>query len=71
VIVLDDYKEVKVEGSKIGGRTAFSPQKGQLQELEALANAVLKGGPWPISLADQLQATRIAFEVERQIGKSE
>jgi len=68
VIVLDDYKDVSVHGSKAAGWKSSSAQKGQLQELEALAACLRGGAPWPISLSEQLQATRIAFEVERQIA---
>ena len=33
----------------------------------ALASALREGGPWPIPLDEQLAATRISFEVERQL----
>ena len=68
VIVMDDYKLVEVHGGKHRGWSAKEAQKGQLQELEALADTLLRGKPWPISLEQQLQATRIAFEVERQLA---
>lgn len=67
VLVMDDYKSVQVHGGKYKGWSSKSVQKGQLQELEALADTLLRGKPWPISLAEQIQATRISFEVERQI----
>ena len=38
-----------------------------MEELEALARALREGGPWPIPLEQQLQATRISFAVERQL----
>jgi hypothetical protein len=56
-----------VHGGKHKGWTANASQKGQLQELEALADTLRRGKPWPISLAAQLQATRISLAVERQI----
>jgi predicted dehydrogenase/threonine dehydrogenase-like Zn-dependent dehydrogenase len=68
VLSLDDYKSVEVHGSRAKGWTSISVDKGHLQELEALADTLLRGKPWPIPLAEQLQATRIAFSVERQIG---
>ena len=68
VLVMDDYKAVEVHGGKHKGWSAKEVQKGQLQELEALADTLLRGKPWPISLEQQLQATRISFEVERQIA---
>ena len=69
VLSLDDYKSVAVHGSRAkGGWNSTSTQKGHLEELKALADTLLRGKPWPISLMEQVQATRIAFEVERQIG---
>jgi predicted dehydrogenase/threonine dehydrogenase-like Zn-dependent dehydrogenase len=67
VIVMDDYKSVAVHGGKHSGWSANAPQKGQLQELQALADTLLRGKAWPISLEAQLQATRISLAVERQI----
>lgn len=67
VLVLDDYKSAEVFGVKGKPWTAASPQKGQKQELEALARSLSQSEPWPISLRDQIKATEIAFEVERQI----
>lgn len=67
VIVMDDYKSVIVHGGKHKGWSAKAAQKGQLQELEVLADTLLRGKAWPISLAEQIQATRISLEVERQI----
>jgi predicted dehydrogenase len=68
VLLLDDYKSVTVTGSKQRGWRSPTQQKGHRQELEALAACIRDGGPWPISLADQLSAMRIAFEVERELG---
>jgi predicted dehydrogenase/threonine dehydrogenase-like Zn-dependent dehydrogenase len=67
VIVMDDYKSMQVYG---GGKQSWKSamaEKGQLQEMEALADSLLRGAPWPISLESQLQTSRISFEVERQI----
>lgn len=71
VLVMDDYKSVQVYGAKYKGWSAKSVEKGQLQELDALADTLLRHKPWPISLTEQIQATRIAFEVERQINAPE
>ena len=68
VLVMDDYKTVQVYGAKHKAWSAKAAQKGQLQELEALADTLLRNKPWPISLAEQIQTTRIGFEVERQIN---
>lgn len=67
VLVMDDYKSVTVYGKKHKGWTSRSTQKGQLQELSALADTLVRGTPWPISLVEQIQATRISLDVEHQI----
>ena len=41
--------------------------KGHLQELRAFGEAVKGIGDWPIPLWQQIQATEIAFNVEKQI----
>lgn len=66
VIVLDDYKQLTVSGGD-GGWKSMTMEKGQLEELKALAATMKSGQPWPISLGEQLAATRVSFEVERQI----
>jgi predicted dehydrogenase/threonine dehydrogenase-like Zn-dependent dehydrogenase len=67
VITMDDFKSVTIAGGRHKGWSAASPQKGQLQELEALADALLRGKAWPISLAEQIQTSRVALEIERQV----
>jgi predicted dehydrogenase/threonine dehydrogenase-like Zn-dependent dehydrogenase len=67
VIALDDYKALHVHGGKHKGWSSQAPQKGQFQELEALAGAISGGDPWPISLEEQLQTSRLSLEIERQI----
>jgi len=66
VLSLDDYKSLSVDGGGSGWRST-TVQKGHTEELEALAQALREGGPWPIPLEQQLQATRISFAVERQL----
>lgn len=68
VLVLDDYKRLEVAGAK-GGWKGLTIEKGQLEELVALAEAFKPGGKWPISLADQLSATRVSFAVEKQLAE--
>lgn len=68
VVSLDDYRSVEVHGGNSKGWQSGTVQKGHLEELKALADTLRRGKPWPIPLAEQIQATRIAFEVERQIG---
>lgn len=68
VIVLDDYRKLSVSGGSGKGWSSSTIQKGQFEELEALA-AALKGKlPWPISLEDQVATTLLSFEVQRQLS---
>jgi predicted dehydrogenase/threonine dehydrogenase-like Zn-dependent dehydrogenase len=69
VLSLDDYKSLAVDGGGSGWRSR-TVEKGHVQELEALARALREGGPWPIPLEQQLQATRISFEVEQRLRSS-
>jgi predicted dehydrogenase/threonine dehydrogenase-like Zn-dependent dehydrogenase len=68
VLVLDDYKRLEVTGAK-GGWKGLTIEKGQLEELTVLAEAFRPGQQWPISLADQLSATRVSYAVERQLSE--
>lgn len=67
VLTLDDYKQLSVAGGS-GGWKALTIEKGQLEELTALATTLKSGSAWPISLEDQLATTRASFEVDRQIA---
>jgi prepilin-type processing-associated H-X9-DG protein len=67
VISLDDYKQLTIFGSKQRGWKSITQEKGQLEELKSLADCLLRGKEWPIPLSQQVQATRIAFEVEQEI----
>jgi predicted dehydrogenase len=66
VLTLDDYKSLRVAGHGSGWR-GTTQNKGHLAELEALAQTLRDGGPWPISLEEQARAMRIAFAVEDSI----
>lgn len=68
VIEMDDYRSVRIAGRKGEPWKSASPSKGQLQELEALGEWMADPtSSWPISLDDQLAASRIAIEVDRQL----
>lgn len=69
VLSLDNYKKLSVSGSKTRGWSNANAQKGHVEELEALGNALQKDAQWPISLADQIAATEISFAVEDQLRK--
>lgn len=70
VLVLDDYRSLTVAGSRSTRWGSRTIEKGHREEFEALAKCLRDGGPWPISLEDQLQAMRIAFRVEDLIRPS-
>jgi predicted dehydrogenase len=65
---LDDYRSLTVVGRSPVNWTSPSAQKGQFEELRELARALREGGAWPITLADQLAAMRLAFAVEGQLA---
>jgi predicted dehydrogenase/threonine dehydrogenase-like Zn-dependent dehydrogenase len=67
VIVLDDFKAVTLSSKRKPVWSSWTVEKGHIEELRAFADA-LCGGFWPITLHDQLMATRISFEVERQLA---
>lgn len=69
VISMSDFKSVSVTGVRRSGWKSDSAQKGQLEELQAVADALCRGGAWPITLEQQIQATRTSFDVENQIWR--
>jgi predicted dehydrogenase len=66
IIQMNNFKEFIHYDAK-GKKLTSCNSKGHLEELEALRDALTKNMQWPISLEDQLSATRISFEVENQI----
>ena len=64
VLMLDDYKQIRIHGSNAKGVTSKLTDKGHKRELEAFAETLEKGGEWPIPLWQQLQATEIALHIE-------
>jgi hypothetical protein len=68
VLSLEDYRSLAVVGRAAGGASSRSVDKGHRRELEALARTLVDAQPWPISLEEQVRATRISFEVERQLS---
>lgn len=65
VLSLDDYRSLEDTGGR--GWSSRTQQKGHLEELQALAGCLLRGGPWPIPLEEQLRAMRVAFAVEERL----
>lgn len=68
VLLLDDYRLVKVIGSRQKGINLRLSDKGHKQELVKFVEAISNNLVWPIPLWEQLQATDIALQVDEQIG---
>jgi predicted dehydrogenase/threonine dehydrogenase-like Zn-dependent dehydrogenase len=65
-IVIDNYKSIEGYGVKVRDIKETIPEKGHLQELDVLYQA-LQGetGKWPIELWDIFQTTEITFAIEK------
>lgn len=70
VYSVDDFKRLSVAGANGPKLSSAAPDKGHRAELTAFADAVRNGGAWPMPLWQQIEAMRIAFEVESRIAKS-
>lgn len=66
IVALDDYRALTISGRRASGWRASAPQKGQFEELVELGSG-LSTGAWPIALSEQLEVTRAALEIERQL----
>ena len=69
VISLDDYRSLAVAGARGADWRSQIPEKGQLDEFKSLAACLRKNQPWPISLEEQLSATRISYQVEEALSR--
>ncbi|HYG74486.1 MAG TPA: bi-domain-containing oxidoreductase [Planctomycetota bacterium] len=67
VLILEDYQKLIIRGARAKGIELPAIDKGQKDELVAFADAIQKGGEWPIPLWQQIQATQISFDVERDL----
>ena len=67
VFALHDYQRLTIYGTKEKSLKSRRTDKGHKEELVAFAQAIQNGGSWPIPLWQQLQATRISFEVEQYL----
>ncbi|PKO38933.1 MAG: oxidoreductase [Betaproteobacteria bacterium HGW-Betaproteobacteria-6] len=65
VISLDDYRSLTIVGGKEKPFATRTADKGQKEELLAFAKAIKGQAEWPIPLWQQVQATRISFDIER------
>ncbi|RDV05619.1 bi-domain-containing oxidoreductase [Undibacter mobilis] len=68
VYSLNDFKRLSAAGANGPTLTSSTPDKGHREELIAFADAIRKGGAWPIPLWQQVEAMRMAFEVEKRIA---
>jgi len=66
IIKMSDYKKLEVFGIKHKGLETKTIEKGHMEELKAFAEAI-KNKKEAIPLWQQVQATEISFEVEKQI----
>jgi predicted dehydrogenase len=67
VHILTDYRQLEFVGGASQVIRSENIEKGHLEELEAFVDVLKNGGEWPISLWQQIQASRIALTVEEQI----
>jgi predicted dehydrogenase/threonine dehydrogenase-like Zn-dependent dehydrogenase len=70
VYSVDDFKRLSVAGASGPKLSTASSDKGHREELRAFADAVRNSGAWPIPLWQQIEAMRIAFEVESRVVPS-
>jgi predicted dehydrogenase/threonine dehydrogenase-like Zn-dependent dehydrogenase len=68
VYAIDNFMRLEVSGAKGPQISTPNPAKGHEEEFVAFARAIRQGGGWPIPLWQQLAATRIALQVESQLG---
>jgi len=66
IIFLNDYKEMKVYGARMKGFKT-KQDKGHFNEIQEFAQAIKNGTGYAIPLWQLIQATKISFEIERQI----
>jgi len=70
VVSMDNFTSLTVHAARTGRVRSRRPEKGHLEELQALASCIANGTAWPIPLHHQLQATAISLEIERQISET-
>ena len=61
-LVIDDFKELRVHGSKAGWRG--HQDKGHLRALEMFGSSLVDGSGWPISLVELIRVTEISIFVD-------
>ncbi len=66
-LIMEDYKSLRGYGVALDYRSSTISDKGQREELLAFHQAVVKGGPWPISLDSMVETTRVALLIADQV----
>ncbi len=69
ILEIDDYRRFAAHGCKAKAIKLAEPDKGHRAEIEAFADAIRDGGPWPIPLWQQVQASRLALDVEERLSR--
>lgn len=69
VYVMEDFTTLKIHSKSASGDANLlqSSGKGHHEEYVALGKTLRDGDDWPISLQDQISATRISFQVEEAL----
>jgi predicted dehydrogenase/threonine dehydrogenase-like Zn-dependent dehydrogenase len=70
VASLRDFEQAILTSTRAQTFQTTSQDKGQKAELIAFADCIQHGAEWPIPLWQQVQATRISFEVEDALRNS-
>jgi len=68
VYSINDFKSFSAKGSP-HAMSDMAAGKGHREELIAFADAIKNGGAWPIPLWQQVEAMRIAFDVEAAMAQ--
>jgi len=68
VLVMTDYNKLESYGLSKKNVQSDRVEKGHYEEMKAFSDVLKKGGEWPIPLWQQIQASKIALEIEKQIA---
>jgi predicted dehydrogenase/threonine dehydrogenase-like Zn-dependent dehydrogenase len=66
-ILLEDYRKLSFHGTARPPVKTVQQEKGHLEELQALAAYLLRGGPLPMTLEEIESATRTSFLIDRHV----
>jgi predicted dehydrogenase/threonine dehydrogenase-like Zn-dependent dehydrogenase len=67
VIILEDYKALRVYGANVPGWESNFQDKGHLEELKQFASFIAGKSPAPISLNDMIATTQLCINLTRSI----